>query len=142
MLIVAGALIGLVVGLTGVDGGALMAPLLLLFFGVALLTAVGTDLWFAATTKLFATRIHHRHGSLDWQIAKRLWWGGLPASAATLYWLSVQPVSDGMMGLKKVAIARAVIITALGMLFQRPLHALGRRFRTLKRCTSKQCKYH
>ena len=130
MLIVAGALTGLVVGLTGVSDGALMAPLLLSFFGLALLTAVGTDLWFAATIKLFATRIHHRHGSFDWQIAKRLWWGSLPASAATLCWLSVQPVSDGMMGLKKVAIARAVIITALGMLFQSPLHALGRRLRT------------
>ena len=48
MLIVAGALTGLVVGLTGLGGGALMTPLLLLFFGVAPLTAVGTDLWFAA----------------------------------------------------------------------------------------------
>ena len=45
MLIVAGALTGLVVGLTVVGGGALMTKLLLLFFGVAPLTAVGTDLW-------------------------------------------------------------------------------------------------
>ena len=130
MLIVAGALTGLVVGLTGVGGGALMTPLLLLFFGVAPLTAVGTDLWFAATTKLFATRIHHRHGLIDWQVAKHLWWGSLPASAATLYWLSVQPVNEGTMGLMKVSIASAVIITALGMLFQSPLQALGRRLRT------------
>ena len=50
MLIVAGASTGLIVGLTGVGGGALMTPLLLLFFGVAPLTAVGTDLWFAAIT--------------------------------------------------------------------------------------------
>ena len=50
MLIVAGASTGLIVGLTGVGGGALMTPLLLLFFGVAPLTAVGTDLWFAALT--------------------------------------------------------------------------------------------
>ena len=84
MLIVAGASTGLIVGLTGVGGGALMTPLLLLFFGVAPLTAVGTDLWFAALTKLFATRVHHGHGLIDWVVAKRLWWGSLPASAITL----------------------------------------------------------
>lgn len=65
MLIVAGALTGLIVGLTGVGGGALMTPLLLLFFGVVPLVAVGTDLWFAAITKLFATRVHHSHGLID-----------------------------------------------------------------------------
>ena len=75
MLIIAGATTGLIVGLTGVGGGALMTPLLLLFFGVAPLAAVGTDLWFAAITKLFATRVHHGHGLIDWRVAKRLWWG-------------------------------------------------------------------
>ena len=44
-LVVAGAMTGLLVGLTGVGSGALMTPLLLLVFGVAPLTAVGTDLW-------------------------------------------------------------------------------------------------
>lgn len=132
MLIVAGALTGLIVGLTGVGGGALMTPLLLLFFGVAPLTAVGTDLWFAATTKIFATRIHQRHGLIDWRVAKRLWWGSLPASTATLVWLSLQPINAEAMGTMKVAIAGAVLLTALGMLFQSPLHALGRRFRTIE----------
>ncbi len=65
MLIAAGAFTGLLVGLTGVGGGALMTPLLLLVFGVAPLAAVGTDLWFAAITKLFATRVHHGHGLID-----------------------------------------------------------------------------
>ena len=72
MLIVAGAFTGLVVGLTGVGGGALMTPLLLLVFGVAPLTAVGTDLWFAAITKLFATRVHHNHGLIDWRCSLNL----------------------------------------------------------------------
>ena len=79
MLIVAGASTGLIVGLTGVGGGALMTPLLLLFFGVAPMAAVGTDLWFAAITKLFAARIHQGHGLIDWQVARRLWWGSLSA---------------------------------------------------------------
>ena len=60
--IVAGFVTGTMVGLTGVGGGALMTPLLLLLFGTAPMTAVGTDLWFAALTKIAATRIHSHHG--------------------------------------------------------------------------------
>lgn len=129
MLVVAGALTGLIVGLTGVGGGALMTPLLLLIFGVAPLAAVGTDLWFAAITKIFATRIHHGHGLIDWQVAKRLWMGSLTASAATLVWMQVQAVQSHSLSFMKTAIAMAVMLTALGMFFQKPLHALGRKLR-------------
>ena len=55
----AGALTGFVVGLTGVGGGALMTPILLLLFGVAPITAIASDLWFAAITKLVAAHVHH-----------------------------------------------------------------------------------
>ncbi len=130
MLIAAGALTGLLVGLTGVGGGALMTPLLLLVFGVAPLSAVGTDLWFAAITKLFATRVHHGHGLIDWQVVKRLWLGSLTASALTLVWMKLHPVDEGAVTLLKTAIAVAVLLTALGLLFQKPLHAVGRRLRT------------
>lgn len=130
MLMGAGAMTGLLVGLTGVGGGALMTPLLLLVFGVAPLSAVGTDLWFAAITKLFATRVHHGHGLIDWQVVKRLWLGSLTASALTLIWMKIHPVDASAVTLLKTAIAGAVVITALGMLFQKPLHALGRKLRT------------
>lgn len=130
MLVVAGAATGLLVGLTGVGGGALMTPLLLLVFGIAPLSAVGTDLWFAAITKLAATRVHHRHGLIDWQVVKRLWMGSLTASAATLVWMQVHPIDERAANLLKTCIALAVLLTAVGMLFQQPLHALGRRLRT------------
>lgn len=130
MLMAAGAITGLLVGLTGVGGGALMTPLLLLVFGVAPLAAVGTDLWFAAITKLFATRIHHRHGLIDWQVVKRLWLGSMTASALTLGWMKLHPVDETAVTLLKAAIAAAVLVTALGMLLQKPLHALGRKLRT------------
>ena len=74
----AGALAGFVVGLTGVGGGALMTPILLIFFGVSPTTAIATDLWFAAITKLVGARVHHTNGNVDWQVAKRLWLGSLP----------------------------------------------------------------
>lgn len=127
--VVAGALTGLTVGLTGVGGGALMTPILLLMFGVAPATAVGTDLWFAATTKIVAVRIHHGQGLIDWQVVKRLWAGSLTCSALTLVYLKVYPVPAEGFHLLKVAIAGAVLMTSVGLIFQSRLHALGRRIR-------------
>ncbi len=129
MLVAAGALTGFVVGLTGVGGGALMTPLLLLVFGIAPLTAVGTDLWFAAITKLAATRVHHGHGLIDWQVARRLWMGSLPASALTLIWIRVAPLNGSAVKFLTAALAIAVMLTALGMLLHKPLHAIGKRIR-------------
>ncbi len=76
----AGALVGFIVGLTGVGGGALMAPILLLGFGLDLQTVVATDLLFATITKLVAGGVHIRNQLVDWQIVKRLWAGSLTAT--------------------------------------------------------------
>src|SRR5574343_902884 len=76
----AGALTGFVVGMTGVGGGALMTPLLLLVWGISPVTAVATDLWFAALTKLVSAGVHHQTRQIDWQVAKRFWLGSLPAA--------------------------------------------------------------
>jgi uncharacterized membrane protein YfcA len=117
------------VGLTGVGGGALMTPLLLLVFGVTPLSAVGTDLWFAAITKLVATPVHHGHGLIDWSVVRRLWLGSLTASALTLLWMHRYPIGDEAVNVLKTAIAAAVLLTACGLLFQKTLHSLGRRLR-------------
>src|SRR4051812_47344331 len=60
---IAGLLVGAIVGITGVGGGALMTPILVLLFGVAPTTAVGTDLLYASVTKVFGTAVHHKHGT-------------------------------------------------------------------------------
>jgi len=125
MLILAGFLTGLVVGLTGVGGGALMTPVLLLFFGIAPVTAVGTDLWFAALTKLVATRIHHAAGLIDWQVVKRLWAGSLPASALTVAAMKFAEITTDFSFLKS-AIGAAVLITAVGLLMQPILQRVGK----------------
>jgi uncharacterized protein len=106
-----------------------MTPLLLLVFGVAPLSAIGTDLWFAAITKVAATRIHHGHGLIDWQVVRRLWAGSLPASALTLGWMAAMPISAAAAGFLKILIACAVVVTALAMLFQKQLHDIGQKFR-------------
>lgn len=123
----AGALTGVIVGLTGVGGGALMTPILLLAFGTAPATAIGTDLIFAASTKLAIAGIHQRMGLIDWGVVVRLWCGSLPASAATLLWMLWQPATTDHAGFLKGAVAVAVCVTALGMIAQRQLQMLGER---------------
>ena len=129
MLVAAGAGTGLLVGLTGVGGGSIMTPLLLLVFGVAPVAAIGTDLWFAALTKLVATRVHQGTGLIDWQVVRRLWAGSLPAAAATLAWMAWLPVGADTARMLKVLIAVSILVTATAMLLQAQLHALGRRLR-------------
>ena len=81
---VAGVLVGLIVGLTGVGGGSLMTPLLVLVFGFHPATAVGTDLLYASATKTVGTTVHGWRGTVDWQVVRRLATGSVPAAIATL----------------------------------------------------------
>lgn len=129
MLILAGFLTGTLVGLTGVGGGAVMTPLLLLVFGVAPNLAVGTDLLFAAITKSVATRVNHSRELIDWQVVKRLWWGSLPGAFICLLCIRLIPGGTPDFPFLRLAIASAVILMAVGMIFQRRLHAVGERLR-------------
>ena len=79
-----GLCVGFIVGLTGVGGGSLMTPLLILLFGVHPATAVGTDLLYAATTKSAGTLVHGFNRSVDWRIVGRLALGSVPAAALTV----------------------------------------------------------
>ena len=121
----AGALTGFVVGLTGVGGGALMTPILLLVFGVSPTTAIATDLWFAAITKLVGARMHHNEGQVDWQVVKRLWAGSLPMAVLVVVIVSAgNPV--GKVEWLTQAIGIVVLITAVGLLAAPRLLALAR----------------
>jgi uncharacterized membrane protein YfcA len=111
----AGALTGFAVGLTGVGGGALMTPILLLFFGVSPATAVATDLWFAVITKLVATTIHDRAGTVDWQIVKRLWLGSLPMAVLVVALIALGAKLHKVSWLS-LAIGVVVLLTAAGLL--------------------------
>lgn len=124
----AGALTGFVVGLTGVGGGALMTPILLLVFGVSPVTAIATDLWFAAITKLVGARIHHANGQVDWQVAKRLWLGSLPLALFVLVLVSLGAQVAKVEWLSK-AIGVVVLITAVGLLAAPRLMAYARKRR-------------
>jgi uncharacterized membrane protein YfcA len=124
----AGALTGFVVGLTGVGGGALMTPILLIVFGVAPGTAIATDLWFAAITKIIGARIHHTRGQVDWQVVRRLWLGSLPTAAAIVVLVSIGAQVTKIDWLTK-SIGVVVLVTAVGLLLAPKLlaYARGRR---------------
>lgn len=124
----AGALTGFFVGLTGVGGGALMTPILLLVFGVAPTTAIATDLWFAAITKLVGAAIHQNAGEVDWQVVKRLWSGSLPISLLVVLFVGLGSPLNRVSWLTQT-IGLVVLITAVGLLVSPKLYksARGRR---------------
>jgi hypothetical protein len=127
--VVSGFFVGTVVGLTGVGGGALMTPLLVLLFGVAPATAVGTDLLFAAATKSGGAWVHARQGSVDWRLTGLLAAGSLPAAALTLALLALY-VPGGLgaaTGLIKAGLGIALLLTAAALLFRRRLQAWAQR---------------
>ncbi|MEN9630983.1 MAG: hypothetical protein RJA10_4211 [Pseudomonadota bacterium] len=125
----AGFGVGLLVGLTGVGGGSLMTPILVLMFGVAPASAVGTDLWFAALTKLAGGAMHHSRGNIDWQVVRRLSAGSLVASVATIAWLKSGNGADSDHGLILRTLGVLLVLTALAMIFRHQVQALGRGLR-------------
>jgi len=82
LYIASGALVGLIVGITGIGGGALMTPLLLLF-GFPPHIAVGTDLMYAAITKAGGAYSHHKQKHVQWSLVKTLAAGSIPAALIT-----------------------------------------------------------
>jgi hypothetical protein len=120
-----GFAVGVLVGMTGVGGGSLMTPLLILLFGIHPATAVGTDLLFAATTKVGGSLVHGLRGSIDWTIVRRLAAGSVPAATATLGVLSfVGLQSNAGRELITVVLGVALFLTALALLFRKTLVAL------------------
>lgn len=117
---ISGFVVGGLVGFTGVGGGSLMTPLLVLLFGIAPTTAVGTDLLYAAMTKSNGTLVHALHGTVDWRITGRLAAGSVPATIATLVVLALvgQSNSHAADGLITSVLGFALILTAIAMLFR------------------------
>jgi uncharacterized membrane protein YfcA len=127
---VAGFVVGVLVGFSGVGSGALMTPLLVFVFGVAPQTAIGTDLLFAAVTKGVGTVVHGARQSIDWMVLRRLAIGSLPSAMLTLGLLHYFPDRQAVQALLLPALGVALIVTSVAMLFQPALHRFGRMLRT------------
>jgi len=117
---ISGFFVGLLVGLTGVGGGSLMTPLLILLFGIHPATAVGTDLLYAAATKTAGSLVHGFNRTIDWQVVRRLAAGSVPMTVVTIFVLSRLDINSSTAhDLITVALVIALLITAVTLIFRR-----------------------
>lgn len=115
----AGFAVGLVVGLTGVGGGSLMTPLLIFVFGVKPHLAIGTDLLFAAFTKMGGTVSLARARVVDWRIVCQVAAGSIPASLATLYLLQrLGPANPETQTLMTTTLGLTLLLTATATFYK------------------------
>lgn len=128
MYTLSGFVVGLIVGLTGVGGGSLMTPLLVMFFGVSPATAVGTDLLYASLTKTMGGWVHSKRGSVDWKVFGLLAMGSLPAAAVTIILLKVLALDEKTLrSLVTSVLSVALLATAFALLFKEQIKRLARR---------------
>ena len=124
LFVLSGFAVGFLVGMTGVGGGSLMTPLLILLFHVHPTTAVGTDLIYASVTKSGGSLVHGINKTIDWRIVTRLAMGSLPAALVTLLALHFLPIDPAAMNaLVTRVLGVALLATALTLIFRKKLLA-------------------
>ena len=123
----AGFVVGLLVGLTGVGGGSLMTPILMIFFNVKAIVAVGTDLLYASITKSVGIFAHGKLGNIDWKIVRQLAYGSIPAAIATTLYLRQSGIaSDDTVTSIKFWLGIALLLTSISVLFRNQLTKLSK----------------
>ena len=120
LYVVSGFGVGLLVGMTGVGGGSLMTPLLILLFGIHPSTAVGTDLLYAAATKTVGSASHGWAKSIHWPAVIRLACGSIPASIVTLFvvW-QLDLNGEASRSLVNLVLCFALFLTAASLIFRK-----------------------
>jgi uncharacterized protein len=128
MYTLSGFLVGLIVGITGVGGGSLMTPLLVLMFGVSPATAVGTDLLYASLTKTLGGWVHSRKGTVDWKIVGLLSMGSLPAALVTILTIKYLALDEKTLrSLVTNVLSVALLLTGSALLLKEYAQKFGRR---------------
>jgi uncharacterized membrane protein YfcA len=119
LFMLSGFFVGLLVGQTGVGGGSLMTPILVLLFGIHPATAVGTDLLYASATKSVGTLVHGLNHTVDWRIVRRLAAGSVPATVITLLAISHFNIGGPGSGrIISVVLGVMLLLTALSLIFR------------------------
>jgi uncharacterized membrane protein YfcA len=122
LYVLSGVLVGGLVGMTGVGGGSLMTPILILVFGIHPATAVGTDLLYASVTKASGSVVHGYNRTVDWRVVGRLALGSVPATAVTiaaLYFLHVDSKATQIIIPRVLGVA--LFFTAISLLLRKPM---------------------
>jgi uncharacterized protein len=116
---ISGFVVGTLVGLTGVGGGSLMTPVLILLFGINPAAAVGTDLLYAAVTKTAGSFVHGFNQTIDWRVVRRLATGSIPMTVVTIAALHLLDInSPTVRGLINTALTLALFATAVTLVFR------------------------
>jgi uncharacterized membrane protein YfcA len=124
--IAAGFFVGSMVGLTGVGGGSLMTPILVLLFAQTPAVAVGTDLVFSATTKLVATASFGYSRRVDWRIVTRLALGSIPGAASIVTWFWLTHTTPGFIeGVIARSLGVILALAAAVLLLQKQIRSLA-----------------
>jgi hypothetical protein len=119
-----GFAVGVLVGLTGVGGGSLMTPVLILLFGIHPATAVGTDLLYASVTKTAGSAVHGFNRSIDWRVVRRLATGSVPMTVVTILALSQVGINSPMVREVITAVLTvALLVTAAALVFRETIIA-------------------
>lgn len=120
---VVGLVVGLLVGISGVGGGSLVTPLLVLALGVKPAVAVGTDLLYSVPTRLLGAAVHHRQGTVNWRLVRYLTVGGVAASLLGLFVLALLQAHMGVtslnsfikriLGIMLILVSAAIVLKPL-----------------------------
>ena len=125
--ILAGFLVGFIIGLTGVGGGSLMTPILMLGFSIKPIIAVGTDLLYAAITKSGGVFVHNKHSNIEWKIVFLMSLGSIPATLISILFLKhLGTAGIDYERLITTMLSIALILTSLVLLFKGRLQSLSR----------------
>src|SRR6185369_16842852 len=118
ILTIAGFGVGIVVGLTGMGGGALMTPILVLAFGVPPLAAVSSDLAASAVMKPFGGWVHARRGTVNWSLVRWLCLGSVPSAFCGVLLARLLPQGAQVQDVVRVALGAALLLAVAGLLIK------------------------
>ena len=124
-MVLAGLGVGVVVGLTGMGGGALMTPILVLLFGVPPMAAVSSDMAASAVMKPFGGLVHARRGTVAWSLVGWLCVGSVPSAFLGVLLLRLVGDGGGVQRVIELALAVALLLAALGLLVKTRRRAAG-----------------
>lgn len=123
--IISGFFVGFIVGLTGVGGGSLMTPILILGFSVSPIVAVGTDLLFAALTKSNGIFIYHAKKNIDWKVVKLLAIGSIPMTCLCVLILKYfNSLEIDLTHIINKTLSVSLILTSLAILLKDYSHSI------------------
>ena len=124
LYVLSGFAVGFLVGMTGVGGGSLMTPILILLFHVHPAAAVGTDLLYASVTKTGGSLVHSLNRTINWRIVGRLALGSIPAALLTLLVFHLIDIDqDAMNKMITKVLGGALLATSLALIFRTKLLA-------------------